>query len=605
MSRFQNHQMKDYKVRPFLCISVLWFFLLLSSPLLFAQQDEVVNTVAPEPTLQEDIVISLAPSAQLALSTPDYRVTPGDIYTLAYLAGSNAIEYSITVDTTYRIRVSTLGMVNAAGKTYNQLKTEVEAIILNNYPMSGVQFVLQQPGTFLVSLRGEVTSAREITAWALTRLSGVTQSLTAYASTRDITIRSTNGTVRSYDLFKARRYGDLTQNPYLRPGDIITFNRLERRVTISGAVERPGTYQMLKGENMKTLIESYGGGFTQMADRTRGSLTRYTGAVSISGDHLPLLQEELEGDYVLQHLDRIEVPDITNLRPAVTVWRRERRITIEGAVRRPGTYTLMPEEHLKELIMDYGDGFTPTANETRFELLRYVGGESVSGNLMYLSAEDLGNNYALEHLDTVRVTSNLSLRPVVFVEGAIFDETTTDLTATNRVALQYSQGETYTTLIREHRGWFTSISDTENTYIIRGGKHIPINTNRILYDAEYIDTTEIEESDTLLVPFRQLFVTVAGAVYSPGRYPYIPDRDWEYYVSLAGGFIPSQNAYESVRITDMSGGRHSKGDEVTPETIIHANTNNFLYSFNQVAPIITTILTVVSTFISVFLLITR
>jgi hypothetical protein len=56
--------------------------------------------------------------AQLALSSPDYRVTAGDIYTLAYTALGNNVEYVVPVDSSYRIRVANLGVVDGAGKTF-------------------------------------------------------------------------------------------------------------------------------------------------------------------------------------------------------------------------------------------------------------------------------------------------------------------------------------------------------------------------------------------------------------------------------------------------------------------------------------------------------
>ena len=179
------------------------------------------------------------------------------------------------------------------------------------------------------------------------------------------------------------------------------------------------------------------------------------------------------------------------------------------------------------------------------------------------------------------------------------------MSASNRLSIQFSWGETYTTLIRRNRGWFTATSDTEHTYIIRGDKQIGVNSNRILYDAEYQDTMAVEENDILLVQFRQLFVTVSGAVPTPGRYPYIPDRDWNYYVSLAGGFSPERNRYQTVEIRDIKGERRTKTEPVSPETIIEVKTDSIVYGFNRIAPLITTLLTIVSTFISLILLIQR
>jgi protein involved in polysaccharide export with SLBB domain len=115
----------------------------------------------------------------------------------------------------------------------------------------------------------------------------------------------------------------------------------------------------------------------------------------------------------------------------------------------------------------------------------------------------------------------------------------------------------------------------------------------------------IEENDTLIIPFRQYFVSVAGAVAIPGRYPYIPDRSWEYYVGLAGGFDPNRNRDNKITITDIAGKNIKKTDIISPETLITAESNSFLYSFNRIAPIITTSLTIVSTFLSLYMLINR
>ena len=95
-------------------------------------------------------------NAQLAMSVPNYPVTAGDVYTLAFLAGSSPVTYSIPVDTSYKIRVANLGVISCAGLTYPQLKAQVEQVVNKNYPLSGVQFSLTAPAVFLVSITGEV-----------------------------------------------------------------------------------------------------------------------------------------------------------------------------------------------------------------------------------------------------------------------------------------------------------------------------------------------------------------------------------------------------------------------------------------------------------------
>jgi len=453
----------------------------------------------------------------LARSSASYMVTPGDVYTLTFTVGGNLISHTLVVDTTYRIRVANLGIVNGAGQTFAQVRARVEAIVANNHPLSGPQLVITQPSVFRIFVDGEVHRAGEHSAWALTRLSSLVDgNLTRFASTRDVSVRSANGQVRVFDLFRFWRFGDQTQNPYLRPGDVVTFNRTSRLVTIQGAVERAGTYQLLEGENILDLIEFYGG------------------------------------------------------------------------------------------------GFTPLADPTRIELVRHLNSEDPSGNRLFLTTDDLENNFVLENYDVISVPAISDLRPVLFVEGAVDIDPTLitlhgfrvndDFVAANQVTVQFHTGETFASIARRNRHWFSSISDTENAYIMRGTEIIPIDLSLALFDATYRGELAIQSHDRLIVPFRQFYVTVVGAVANPGRIAFIPDRGWEHYIAMAGGFVPGRNTRDSIIVTDASGRRLRPTDPITPETVITARTNHPLFWFNQYAPMITTVLTAISTTLTIILL---
>jgi protein involved in polysaccharide export with SLBB domain len=449
----------------------------------------------------------------LALSSSDYQVTPGDVYMLSYAVGATPIAFRIIVDSAYRVQVANLGFVNAEGKTYRQIKREAEAMVSNNYPLSGAQLALIQPGYFRVYLTGEVVETAARTAWALIRLSSLLgDSLTEYSSLRDITIASASGKSAVYDLFRAQRDGDLSQDPYLRPGDVVRISRIDRVATIEGAVERPGVYQLLPGE------------------------------------------------------------------------------------------------HLRDLIERYASNLTPMADPSRIEMVRYLDSTTDSGDKLYLSERDIAENYPLRHLDKVTVPSIRDLEPVMFVEGAVRGEEDLEVAesnAANRLTVRFNQGENYASLTRRNIAWFTSVSDTRNAYILRGEQRIPLNINPMLYDSTYRSQHFVERDDVLIIPFRQYFVTVAGAVALPGRYPYIPDRSWDYYVALAGGFVQERNSREAVVIRDINGKTLRKDDPITPETTITARTNAGLYYFGRYAPVVTTVLSIITTFISTTLLVTR
>jgi hypothetical protein len=232
------------------------------------------------------------------------------------------------------------------------------------------------------------------------------------------------------------------------------------------------------------------------------------------------------------------------------------------------------------------------------ELLRIVGGGSPSGDKVFLREGDFERDYELADQDVITVPERTALRPVIFVEGSIRAEAGANPTVSTRLVVPFNPGENYAALVRRNQSWFSSVSDTRNAYVIRGDEHIGVNLNPMLYDSSYRSEIGIEENDTLVIPFRQYFVTVAGAVVAPGRYPYIPDREWDYYIALAGGFRPEQNEFQSVSIRDMTGKRMRKSDVIVPETIITARTNDFLYYFNQYAPVFTTTMTIIMTFLT-------
>ena len=282
----------------------------------------------------------------------------------------------------------------------------------------------------------------------MTRLSSVLKTeLTDFASERNVTIVSDKGVKKSYDLYKARRNGDLSQNPYLRPGDEIIVNRYDRKVTVTGAVERPGKYELLKGENLNELINIYGGGLRDRADASRIEVLRTLDVLDRSGRKIYLGKNAIEDNYELLNYDSVYISDYNELKTVVF---------FEGAV-----------NSVTELI------------------------NSQEGDSEISSATSFENDTAS---DTLRTS--------------------------NKTAVSFEKDENYAFLVRKYKLCFTSNADLKSAYIRRGGSIIPIDLEQILYNPDFYSDQIVQEFDTLVVPFKQYFVSVAGAVRNPGRYPH-------------------------------------------------------------------------------------
>jgi len=363
-------------------------------------------------------------------------------------------------------------------------------------------------GSLDVFVTGEVKQSSWVNVVALTRLSQVLGNLaTVYSSLRDITIRSAAGEERRYDLFRAQRYGELDQDPYLAPGDMVIVGRAKLRVQIAGEVKRPGSYQMLPGENLFHLVTIYAQGLTDLSD------------------------------------------------------------------------------------------------DSRIRIRRLVTPGSEVGELLYIDGSaEAGLRQDLVDMDSITIASRQEFLPTVFFEGAVGSGAPTSgsamemMAVSNRVRYTFHPGTKLSEAVLALRGQFTAVSDLELAYLRRAsdGSLLPINLEDFLHRFDFTGDVLLEPNDVIIVPFRQFFITVSGSVRIPGRYPYVPDRSWAYYVGLAGGIDENTNNGRGQKIYDYLGEPRSPDESLQPEDRIIVPANSFLYNFGRVSTILTTTISVVS-----------
>jgi len=262
----------------------------------------------------------------MAVSDVSYPITPGDTFRLSYTDSVNRIVTDLQVDSNYTVDIPAMGTIDAKGMTLPQLKEKIFALVGTYFAFSNPQLTMTGTGSFFVTVKGEVNSTGSYPAWGLSRLSSVVSDATNFASSRDVTVRSLGGTEHHYDLYQALRKGNLTQDPLLKAGDVVTVGRADRIVTLSGRVFRPGTYQLLSGENLKDLVTTYGGGLMPGADIQRIRVQRFDNDISQwNVEYVDLLQS----DSSLVSYDQVVVDSIEQTTGSVTV---------EGAIRSDEAY---------------------------------------------------------------------------------------------------------------------------------------------------------------------------------------------------------------------------------------------------------------------------
>ncbi len=256
----------------------------------------------------------------LAISSPGYPVTPGDTYRLVYVLPSGVeTTGTFTVDAGYHLPLGHMGSVDVRDLTLPALRTTVEATVRRNYPTAYPQLDLVSVGLFRVFVSGAVERAGWIDAWGLTHLSSVLEGrLAAQASRRAVARSNGEGSQQVYDLVTAERFGNVENDPFVRPGDRITVPYSERRVTIAGEVRRPGSYDLLPEEGFGELLDLLAGGATAHADLSSVEITSL-------GDEPGSRDEYRTFDFgrgrppELRDQDSIYVPSVRENNPVVYV----------------------------------------------------------------------------------------------------------------------------------------------------------------------------------------------------------------------------------------------------------------------------------------------
>ncbi|POQ98356.1 hypothetical protein AU468_13445 [Alkalispirochaeta sphaeroplastigenens] len=478
--------------------------LLLCQGLLAAQ--EISGTgVAPGADTQD---ASQLRRVTLATTDPAYPVTPGDIYRVRFMPGSQAVSLDVVVQSDLTVELGVVGSFSARNMLYSELRAEIRRRINAAYPGSQPAVQIHATGLFQVPVTGEVSSAYRFEAWGLSRLSQVISGRTTdRASLRTVEVISSDGTTTRYDLFRAHRFGEQDQDPLIRPGDHVVVHRAERLVTLQGEVRRSGRYELLDGE------------------------------------------------------------------------------------------------HLQELLHHYGDGPTPAADLEQIRIIRTDPLPGQPSRTLQADLKDLARRdqpFLLEEGDQVTLFAKDAFLPVVFFEGAIQGtEEAAPGTPSGyaRHPYRFRPGTLLSQAVRATADRFLPGSDLSQAYVMRtmaqGGEVISVNLEELLYQRAPASDMELKTGDRIVLPFRQNFVIVSGAVHAPGRYPYVPGRTYEYYMAQAGGTDRNRHMGDRPKIRTVDGRRRSKGDEIQPEDTIHFSTNSLFFFVGPIATIVSTTTSIV------------
>jgi polysaccharide biosynthesis/export protein len=217
------------------------------------------------------------PESTLPLEEPvdpeKYVCGSGDLFQLNFWGRQNS-SVSFLIDPSGRAFVPRVGYVQVAGLLLKDAVAALQKAVSRYYPRLSFDFSLVKPRTFLVHVVGAVAKPGIYSAHATDRLTKVLtaaggrstpdakgdgSSSSGSGSLRRIEISRRDGEKLPADLLLYQLHGDTKNNPYLNDGDIITVPFESLVASITGAVQRPGRYELVSTKDLSELVGAAGG----------------------------------------------------------------------------------------------------------------------------------------------------------------------------------------------------------------------------------------------------------------------------------------------------------------------------------------------------------
>ena len=395
----------------------------------------------------------------------------------------------------------------------------------------------------------------------------------AYKKT--VTVERKNGIMKSIVTINENQFTEeiLQNGDSINIGEII--DRFDNRVSVSGAIQRPGNYELTQGMMLSGLIKK-AEGLREDAFRGRGNIFRQKKDLTLKNIAFNV-NEVVAGsqDLLLQKEDRVLISSIFDLR-------RELTVKIEGEIGRAGTYPFLNQMTVEDLIHISG-GFKESANKSRVEVARQVSADQKeigkSSEIFTfevnqdLSLSEAASTFELMPFDVVLIkkSSFFQEQKLVKIEGEVLypgyyaletrEDRISDLIkrAGGLTEFAYTEGAT---VLRRTEFYQREVADTidvddaleADKYRSRRLKDlqkrdvkseidqlgqlesIGINLNESLEKSGSKFDLILVEGDVISVPKTLETVRVRGNVLYPNTIRYEPRMSFKRFISQAGGF---------------------------------------------------------------------
>jgi protein involved in polysaccharide export with SLBB domain len=349
-------------------------------------------------------------------SPANYILGPDDELTVNVF-GYSEKTYELTVNAEGNVYIPNVGPVKVSGMTIeaaaDKIRNKLAATIYKaiRTGQTKVEVSLGKIRSIRVTVIGQASKPGTYTVSSLTTLFNLLYQCggpSDVGTFRNIELIRGSKVVRTVDLYAFLVSGDRKDNLVLQEQDVIKIPYYDTRVMLAGEIKRPGKYELLPGETFEKLL-GFSGGFSDSAYRSLVKVTR----LSDNGIELADIRAGSFASFIPRTGDFFTI--------SKGLSRFINRVSLKGAVMRPGNFELKPGMTLKQLIEEAG-GVRPDAFLARGFVSRldddFTQSSISFGVKTVMSGEE---NVLLKREDVVSISSLFDLKDVltINIEGEV------------------------------------------------------------------------------------------------------------------------------------------------------------------------------------------
>ena len=271
--------------------------------------------------------------SQDVLAPGNYILGEGDVLGVSAY-GTAFFNNTYTVDSRGYITLEGMGKLQLRGLTFEEATKLVKGMLSRRIDFGSNQFnlTLATSRTITVNVVGEVLNPGSYKLPAINTAFNALMAAggpTPLGTLRAIKIMRDGKVVKTLDVYEFMLYPDSRLDYFLQDNDYIAVGIAERHIQISGAVQRPMTYELKPKENLANLLD-LAGGFAPNAYREKIQIRRATSReyqlIDVPASELSQVQ--------LERGDQVTVAQITD--------RLNDYLDVEGAVYLPQRIAFTP-----------------------------------------------------------------------------------------------------------------------------------------------------------------------------------------------------------------------------------------------------------------------